>query len=322
MPSNPNIDWGKVLSSKAFENVATVAGQGISAYGQAKQDDKNRVVSQGNNAATLMERLLADERARRLDAAAGAADASPLGANENFAARQAIIQQILGGARNFSVTPSDPDVAAAMPTMSGGLRLPEGGFSAESLRPFGAEATAGAIAHRQKLISNIDPTAPTADFSTIGYDDDLASRFGNETADYAGARLASTTANDDKQRALIMQALDRDLTGVAQGEAKKTPMWKKIAKIAAIAAPIVAAPFTGGASLLAIGALSGAANGYLNGGGVKGTLLGAGMGAAGGAAANAAKGAIAGSQALTTAQKLSQAGVRTAANTISQYGRR
>lgn len=55
--------------------------------------------------------------------------------------------------------------------------------------------------------------------------------------------------------------------------------WKKLAKIASIAAPIVAAPFTGGTSLALIGAGAGAAGGALSGGGVKGALLGAGLGA-------------------------------------------
>lgn len=60
--------------------------------------------------------------------------------------------------------------------------------------------------------------------------------------------------------------------------AKDKSIWKTIGKIASIAAPIVAAPFTGGTSLALIGAGSGAANAALNGGGVKGALLGAGIG--------------------------------------------
>lgn len=55
--------------------------------------------------------------------------------------------------------------------------------------------------------------------------------------------------------------------------------WHKLAKIGAIAAPIVAAPFTGGASLAMIGAGAGAAEGALSGGGWKGAALGAGLGA-------------------------------------------
>jgi hypothetical protein len=71
--------------------------------------------------------------------------------------------------------------------------------------------------------------------------------------------------------------------------------WKNVGKIASIAAPIVAAPFTGGASLALIGAGSGAASGLLNGGGAKGALIGGLLGGAtagiGGGAGNAAKGA-------------------------------
>lgn len=54
---------------------------------------------------------------------------------------------------------------------------------------------------------------------------------------------------------------------------------RKVGKVASIAAPIVAAPFTGGATLALIGAGAGAANSALSHGGVKGALLGAGLGA-------------------------------------------
>lgn len=79
--------------------------------------------------------------------------------------------------------------------------------------------------------------------------------------------------------------------------------WKKFAKIAIPIGAAVAAPFTGGASLAALGAGAGAAEGALSGGGWKGALLGAGLGgataglgsglggSAGGAAGSAASGA-------------------------------
>jgi hypothetical protein len=54
---------------------------------------------------------------------------------------------------------------------------------------------------------------------------------------------------------------------------------KKLGKIASVAAPIIAAPFTGGTSLALIGAGAGALGGLASGGGLKGALLGAGMGA-------------------------------------------
>jgi len=55
--------------------------------------------------------------------------------------------------------------------------------------------------------------------------------------------------------------------------------FKTLGKVASVAAPIVAAPFTGGLSLALIGGGSGALGGLLNGGGWKGALEGAGLGA-------------------------------------------
>jgi hypothetical protein len=63
--------------------------------------------------------------------------------------------------------------------------------------------------------------------------------------------------------------------------------WKNLAKVGLIAAPYVAAPFTGGASLALIGAGAGAAGAALGGGGVKGALLGGAVGAIPGAASAA-----------------------------------
>jgi hypothetical protein len=83
--------------------------------------------------------------------------------------------------------------------------------------------------------------------------------------------------------------------------------WGKLGKLALKAAPVVAAPFTGGTSLLALGAGTGALSGALEGGGWKGALLGGGLGAipggggAGAAAGSAAK--VGTKQALGTVAK-------------------
>jgi hypothetical protein len=55
--------------------------------------------------------------------------------------------------------------------------------------------------------------------------------------------------------------------------------WSKLGKIASFAAPIVAAPFTGGATLALIGAGAGAAGGAMGKGGWKGALTGGALGA-------------------------------------------
>lgn len=56
--------------------------------------------------------------------------------------------------------------------------------------------------------------------------------------------------------------------------------WGNAARIGLAAAPFVAAPFTGGASLALIGAGAGAGSALLGGGGAKDALLAGGMGAA------------------------------------------
>jgi len=80
--------------------------------------------------------------------------------------------------------------------------------------------------------------------------------------------------------------------------------WKKVGKIALKAAPIVAAPFTGGLSLLALGAGTGALSGALDGGGWKGALVGGGLGAIPGFGSGA--GAAAGGVAKTGLKELAK----------------
>jgi hypothetical protein len=84
--------------------------------------------------------------------------------------------------------------------------------------------------------------------------------------------------------------------------------WRKLGKIASIAAPIVAAPFTGGASLALIGAGAGAAGGALSGGGWKGALKGAALGGATAGLGGGAGGVAAGAGKVGLKEGLKQAG--------------
>jgi len=54
--------------------------------------------------------------------------------------------------------------------------------------------------------------------------------------------------------------------------------WKTLGKVASIAAPIIAAPFTGGTTLALLGAGAGAANRALSSGSLQDIMLGAGLG--------------------------------------------
>lgn len=104
------------------------------------------------------------------------------------------------------------------------------------------------------------------------------------------AAQASSRGRMDQTQAAIQQALSSSAAGAAGAGSereKKPGFWNKLGRVAAFAAPVIAAPFTGGASLALIGAGAGAAGAALNGGGVggaiKGGLLGAGTSMIGGA---------------------------------------
>jgi hypothetical protein len=95
--------------------------------------------------------------------------------------------------------------------------------------------------------------------------------------------------------------------------------WKKLGKIASIAAPIAAAPFTGGATLALIGAGAGAAGGALSGGGVKGALLGAGLGGATAGFLGGSGGAVGGNVAKTGAGSILKSAI-TNPNVLATIG--
>lgn len=147
------------------------------------------------------------------------------------------------------------DSNTGMGKLSGGFGIPQGGFSADTLSRYEQPSA-------EALAAQVTPQRPA-----MGSD---------------GNPVATLQQLQGPQRpATIPDGYEWD---AGKGQLKKKGggiggFFKKVGKIAAVAAPIIAAPLTGGASLAAIGALSGAASGALNGGGLKGALLGAGMGA-------------------------------------------
>lgn len=277
------MDWAqieKILSSRAVETGLGVTGAALQAKGQGDREK----AALSNNAAQFRARLLSDflseQQQGRDRRAVSASAASPLGAEENFAHRNAVLRSILPGLQNYSVKPGDPAVAAAMGSSTGGFRLPPGGLPPEALAHISPEATAGAIARRGGMVSNIDPTAPTADFSAMGFEPNIGQRYTDSTKQFATNRLAATQADDNRVQEMVMRALEEDYLGEkAAAEKKKSGgFWKKFGKIASVVAPIVAAPFTGGASLMLLGAGAGALGGAIDGG-WKGAVTGGAMGA-------------------------------------------
>lgn len=348
-----SINWGainKVLGSKGFEVGAGLAGAGLqaaSAASQRKQDREfqqqqlaqsnanslaNRQQSAAQNRTNVLMQLLQQEQNRRDQASRDVAAASPLGEFENFAGRQAFLRAIAPQLRNFSVTPTDPGVAAAMPKLSGGIRLPEGGLPAEAFAHLSPEATAAAIGRRQKQLSSIDTSTPIVDLQALGIDPKVAEAQSQDVNAYIADLITQRQDGDDRMKAQIMAALDAD-DAREQAEAAKansvaaedgtmpnpdgTPpkgyefdkktgrlkkkgsgFWKKLGKAAIIGGAAVATGLTAGAAspalAAAIGAGAGAATGAMDGG-WKGALMGAGLGAATGGLAGGAGGSVAGS---------------------------
>lgn len=157
-----------MVGSKGGQTIIGAVGSGISAYGQGKQAEADRAASAASEKANLIQRERENEMSDSRLRQAGALEASPMGAEQGFAQKQALMRALLGNARNVSFTPGDPGVAAAMGSFQGGLRLPEGGLDSAMLeRLYGDEATQASIAARQKNIAQLSPGASFVDMGTL-----------------------------------------------------------------------------------------------------------------------------------------------------------
>jgi hypothetical protein len=314
-----------ILGSKGGQTVTNAVGAGLSAASQGKRDQQQMDQTANQFAASMAQRQLEsqqdDERAR----ASQVLSQRPLGESENYIQQQMLMKAILGGVSNSNIRPTDKAIAAQTPQGGGGFDLSS--LNGVADRAFTDDSIMRAINQRDKDVLNVSPYAAHSSLGAFG---DAGQSYSDDTTAYAldsQQRMAEPRMSASEK---IQAALDRDLKA---GEKKKgSGFWKKLGKVAAFAAPIVAAPFTGGASLALIGAGAGAAGGLLNGGGLKGALLGGALGAiplggaagAGGgnvmrstalnAAANSipavAKQSVAKQMAMTAAQRLAANGGR------------
>jgi hypothetical protein len=203
-----------MIGSKGGQTITNAVGAGMSAYGQGKQAEADRAQTAGQFNANLGQRQLEGDRAHQLDSAVSAANASPLGEAQLFAQRNAIAQAILGGARNFSATPGDASVAAAMGSQTGGLKLPGGGLDPAMLEQlFGGEATSASIANRQKMVGQINPRSPVLDIGTfMGRPADGSENpFTTDVRTQNQQELTRQMDESAKQRAIIQAAIDEDV---------------------------------------------------------------------------------------------------------------
>lgn len=220
------MDFSKImdiLGSKGGQTAVNAVGAGLQAYGAGKQADADRALSAGQFKANLGQRQLENDQNNQLQAATSAAAASPLGDYQKFAQRNAILGQLLGSARNFSVTPSDPAVAGAMGHVSGGMQLPAGGLDPAMIdRLFGNEATQASIAQRQKAVGQINPRSPILGMEPMygASADGSENAFTSDVKNSNAAELQRQMEDSAKQRAIIQAALDEDVNHTKQSKGK------------------------------------------------------------------------------------------------------
>ena len=261
--------------------------QQIDAYNRliAAQQGAYGLTASARGAQTANQQALGNDALARSQSTLSA---SPLGAEQSFAQRNAV-RAALGMNMQAQPTPG-----------YGGTVNP---FKGMNLSAFGPEATAAGIAERRKAIAGVDPNfqfgsldsmglgaaAQTASDSVAGYQaSSLDRKAANEKAvqDLLNQQMSDATKFGGEQVAGA-QALNTQLNtpapAAAEPEKKKSSIWGKIGKVALKVAPIaaMAIPGVGPVASMALQAGLGAANSAANGGGLKGAILGAGMGAAG-----------------------------------------
>lgn len=299
-------DWVQLLSAFGPAAISAIGGAGQASYDRKRQEQMDLLERaqadylRRQSARAGLSSFYADQLAQQRSGAQALANAMPLGAEQNLALNMAAMRGLsaAGQAGPMRIAAGSPALEARLATQ------PATNYLASWARPdvvqaISPEATARSIAERRKALAGLDPNFQFGNMGDYG-----VPNLGGEVSDYASqvqgrrAQTEGTLLNylqqqmDEAQAPLVPQT-QASTTGVGQTGEKKTPWWKRALKVAAAAAPIVAAPFTGGTTLALIGAGSGALAGGLDGG-MKGALTGGALGAAtaglgGGAAGSAAK---------------------------------
>jgi hypothetical protein len=253
--------------------------------GQGKENDKDRALTREQMAQQMQRDMLQQQFQGQLaqqqdqfgrdQQAVNASQLDPL------AQQRARAAMAFEGDRMNQWTPTQAnfDPASGMGSFSGGpMNMRPSEFTKGFYTP---EAMANAEYQDFRMpLAHLNPNVATPDLSNVGLP---------KTKAFNAVELARKGVFDQRESerrlekdrmARMWEQVNAQATAAPQQQEKEegTPWWKKALKVAAGVAPLVAAPFTGGASLAMIGAGSGALGGILGGGGVKGALTGAAMG--------------------------------------------
>lgn len=272
------LNW---FGTPAGDAVTNAVGAGISAYGNYQQNQQNLKQNASQFAANLKQNQYQFDQNNQLNRAQGVLAADPLGANQQYAQKNALLAAILPGLRNYQSTPGDSAVAGAMGSHVGGLRLPEGGLDPNMInQKYGEHATAAAIADHAKHILSLDPNASMPDMGSL-FSPEEAAPFQQTLTDWS----SNLQKLQGQEKAKYEASIDSYIQQMAAQEQKsgKPGFWHKLAKVAGIVGAGVATVMSAGAATPLLAAAIGAGSGALGAWGSGGNpLLGA---VAGGASA-------------------------------------
>lgn len=191
-PGGNQIQTSNWWGSMSPQMQAALVGAGTNLVGGYLQGREERGAQAANNDAAMarlelqlqMEREQRDrdQLQRQRELALQAQTQTP--SRQDWRQRQALLAAMLPNARNYSVTPPG-DLARFTPQMSGGLRIPEGGFDQSTLAFFSPEARVGAEADLDRsaaLASGGNHQVPN--YSRSGYGS-AAGNLQQETQSYA-----------------------------------------------------------------------------------------------------------------------------------------
>jgi len=245
-PSATGDTWSTIsqfLNSKAGQAAIGAAGAGISAYGQSKTNTANREQqnTQFNQqlAQNAQEAQINDARARQLSTL----QAQPQGSGLAFAQKQALLSAILPQLRNLSITPGDSAVAAAMPKINGGLRLPEGGLPQSVLDLYAPQATSASLGQYDQNLKTLNPQAAPTPYAAYGLPEPATPSVPNlgTTAPTTGTQAAPT-------RDALMRAIDGNIAAQAAQGTGGTYTKQLVANAIGAGGASAASPFTPSAS--------------------------------------------------------------------------
>jgi hypothetical protein len=263
----PNIEsrgwWGSMApetQGALIQGGTGILGGLLSGYGQGQRDEATHQFQAQENAA---------------DRALRAAQSGDPMAMQRSRQQMAVLGSILPGLRNSAIDVPE-SMRKFMPTMSGGLRLPETGLPSDVTAFSSLPGMAGAEAQYWKQLSPHTGSMP--DLSKVGY--------GQAGADAQRGMNLNPGIFSQAANGAPPKGYEYDKK-TGQLKKKGTPWWKKAL---AIGGSVVGAIATGGMSLPIQAAVMGGIGAA--GGGLVGGKKGALMGGLGGAAAGAVGGLV------------------------------